>query len=69
MFMFEQTIGPMEMEQVTKTQSAGKPAKSAKSDAEKKPRRVLMNTPMKKYIIYHDPHQWDEDMVSAGETN
>ena len=50
------------MEQVVDTQSGGKPARSVKSNTDEKPRRVLMDTPTKKYIIYHDPHQWDEDI-------
>lgn len=67
--MFEDTISLAKMTQTAKTQPADRPTKSTKLSAEKKPRRVLMDTPMKKYIVYHDPRQWDEDMVSAGETN
>lgn len=69
MFMFEPTIGLTEMTQITKTRPADKSAKLTKLSAGKKPRRVLMDTPMKKYIVYHDPHQWDKDMIEAGETN
>jgi hypothetical protein len=33
-----------------------------------KPRRVLMNTPMLKYVIYDDPTRFDKDMTT-GETD
>lgn len=30
-----------------------------------KPRRVLMNTPMLKYVIYNDPTRFDKDMTTG----
>ncbi|MBO0930328.1 hypothetical protein [Fibrella aquatilis] len=56
------------MAQITKTPTSDKSVKLPQV-GKRKSQRVLLNTPMKKYIVHHDPTQWDEDMMSAGETN
>ncbi|GAB4039259.1 hypothetical protein [Spirosoma jeollabukense] len=47
----------------------GKGKTLPKSIGKNKSKRVLEASPLRKYVIYRDPHQWDDDIATGGSEN